>query len=47
MHLGDDINVAVLVFEFERAPKECVVIFHERVVVVSEEIDDIFSDADD
>jgi hypothetical protein len=30
-----DIKVAVLVFDSERTPKECIVIFCERVVVVS------------
>jgi hypothetical protein len=47
MHLGRDIKVDVLVFDFERAPQECVVIFCERVVVVSEELDDICFHADD
>ncbi len=42
MHLGSNIKVAALVFDFEG-----VVIFTERVVVVSEKLDDRLFDADD
>jgi hypothetical protein len=48
VHLGGNVEVAVLVFDLERAPKEeCVVIFSEEVMVVSEKFDDILFGADD
>jgi hypothetical protein len=47
VHLGGNVEVAVLVFDLEGAPKECVVIFRKEVMVVSEKFDDILFHVDD